>query len=93
MRRMLKTDPEVKAIVSSGYSTDTIMADFKRFGFAGVVAKPYRLDELGEVLYKVITGNRSRGDRDSYPDRRDIPVPPNESAGLEPPAYRGFRAP
>jgi hypothetical protein len=33
--------------------------------------------------------NRSRGQR-SLLDRRDIPVPPDESAGLENPAYRGF---
>jgi hypothetical protein len=37
--------------------------------------------------------NRSRRDRDWLPDRRDIPVPPNECAGLENPAYRGFGGP
>lgn len=47
-------DPRIKAIVSSGYANDPIMADYERFGFSGVITKPYRFDELNEVLYKVI---------------------------------------
>lgn len=49
--RML--DPKVKAIVSSGYSTDPVMADHKRYGFDGIVSKPYRLDELKAELARV----------------------------------------
>jgi PAS domain S-box-containing protein len=56
MARLLKIDPQVKAIVSSGYSNDPIMADFKKFGFAGVIAKPYKISDLGNVLNKVLTG-------------------------------------
>jgi CheY-like chemotaxis protein len=55
IRRLLQVDPHVKAIVSSGYSTDPVMADFSRYGFSGVVAKPYRLQELGEVVHRVLT--------------------------------------
>ena len=47
-------DPQIKAIVSSGYATDPIMADYERFGFAGVVSKPYKINELNEVLQQVI---------------------------------------
>ncbi|MCI0496165.1 ATP-binding protein [candidate division KSB1 bacterium] len=47
-------DPNVCALVSSGYSTDPIMADFKKYGFKGVVCKPYKLDELSEALLSVI---------------------------------------
>lgn len=50
-------DPRIKAIVSSGYATDPIMADYERFGFAGVVSKPYKIDELNEVLRRVIYSN------------------------------------
>lgn len=47
---------DVKAIVSSGYSNDPIMADFKKYGFSGVIAKPYKTKELSEVLHKAIMG-------------------------------------
>ena len=39
-------DPKVKAIVSSGYSMDEIMARHEMFGFIGVVTKPYHRDDL-----------------------------------------------
>ena len=54
MARLLEIDPQVKAIVSSGYSDDPIMADFQKYGFSGVIAKPYRISELGKILNKVI---------------------------------------
>jgi two-component system cell cycle sensor histidine kinase/response regulator CckA len=49
-------DPSAKAIVSSGYANDPIMADFKTYGFAGVVEKPYRLKELSEEVQRVMNG-------------------------------------
>ncbi|MGA7578084.1 MAG: PAS domain S-box protein [Desulfobaccales bacterium] len=55
MERLLKIDPQVKAIVSSGYFDDPIMADFQKYGFAGVIAKPYKVAELGKTLNKVLT--------------------------------------
>jgi CheY-like chemotaxis protein len=54
VRHLLALDPNLKAIVSSGYSTDPVMADFRNYGFSGVVAKPYRLRELSEVLRTVL---------------------------------------
>jgi PAS domain S-box-containing protein len=47
-------DPNVKAIVSSGYANDPVIADFERYGFHGVVSKPYKIDELNEVLQQVV---------------------------------------
>ena len=55
---LLKVDPKVKAIVSSGYSNDPVMAEFGEHGFSGVVAKPYRIEELGEALRRTIAGER-----------------------------------
>ena len=54
---LIKVDPNVKAIVSSGYSSDAL-ADYKKFGFYDVIAKPYRLQELGKVLSRVPPGKQ-----------------------------------
>ncbi len=48
--RLLQMDPEAKAIVSSGYSADSAMSDFRRYGFCNVLIKPYELSRLKKVL-------------------------------------------
>jgi two-component system cell cycle sensor histidine kinase/response regulator CckA len=54
MENLLQIDPQVKAIVSSGYSEEAIMAEFASYDFRGVIAKPYRIAELSKVLNKVL---------------------------------------
>jgi CheY-like chemotaxis protein len=54
IQHLLAQDPQVKAIVSSGYGGESIMADFKSHGFREVIAKPYRVEELGKVLHEVL---------------------------------------
>lgn len=50
MAVLRRIDPPVKAIISSGYANDPVMSDYKQYGFCGFVAKPYKFDELIEVL-------------------------------------------
>ena len=57
IKRLLDIDPQVRAIVSSGYSNDPVMADFQKHGFRGVVAKPYEVKELARVLREVISSD------------------------------------
>ena len=54
IEKLIKIDPDVKAIVSSGYSTDPIMANYEKHGFKAVVAKPFDLKELNEAIKKVL---------------------------------------
>ncbi|MDR4497309.1 MAG: ATP-binding protein [Candidatus Scalindua sp.] len=54
IRRLREIDPDVKGIVSSGYSEDPIMADYKKHGFIAVLPKPYRIQELSKILLKVL---------------------------------------
>ena len=54
IERLRELDPDVKALVSSGYSKDAVMGDCARHAFAGVVAKPYRLEELSEAVYRAL---------------------------------------
>lgn len=51
---LLKIDPAVKAVVSSGYSNDPIMASYVDFGFRAVLTKPYRIQEMSKVLRDLI---------------------------------------
>ncbi|MBI4698904.1 MAG: PAS domain S-box protein [Nitrospirae bacterium] len=60
IQELLRIDPEVKAIVSSGYSNDPIMADFKKYGFSGVITKPYEIEELSDLLNNVTKKTTSR---------------------------------
>ncbi|MCF2139106.1 MAG: response regulator [Candidatus Lokiarchaeota archaeon] len=43
-------DPKIRAIVASGYSNDPIMANPKKFGFLGVLRKPFTLNQLRTIL-------------------------------------------
>ncbi len=54
LARIRRIDPLVKAIVSSGYSNDPVMADYESYGFCGRVAKPYKVRELAEVVGSVL---------------------------------------
>lgn len=54
MNILRKIDPEIKAIVSSGYANDPVISDYQKYGFSGVVIKPYRFDDLLIELEKVI---------------------------------------
>lgn len=47
-------DSGVKAIVSSGYSINPVMAEYERYGFGGVVSKPYKIEEMYEVLAQLL---------------------------------------
>lgn len=51
--RLQAIDPDVKAIVSSGYSNDPIMANFRYYGFCGVAPKPYTEQQLAAILEQV----------------------------------------
>ncbi|MDH5185495.1 MAG: PAS domain S-box protein [candidate division WOR-3 bacterium] len=55
IKELLKIDPRVKAIVSSGYFNDPIMADFRKYGFSGVVAKPYKAEDIIKTLNQVLS--------------------------------------
>jgi PAS domain S-box-containing protein len=57
MREILKVDPAAKGIVSSGYSSDPVMANFRAHGFRGSVPKPYRITDIARTIREVLAGN------------------------------------
>lgn len=56
MDHLLLLDPKIKVIVSSGYANDPIMADFRKYGFKGVIPKPFSMEELSKTLDRVLKG-------------------------------------
>ncbi len=56
LKKLRDIDPNLKAIVSSGYSSDWVMSSFKDHGFQAVVSKPYNLETLAAALRQVIQG-------------------------------------
>lgn len=52
IKQLLAVDPDAKVIVSSGYSNDPVMANFRQYGFCDAVAKPYKNDELRQVIMR-----------------------------------------
>ena len=54
INKLIEIDPEVKAIVSSGYSDDPVLANFQEYGFKGMMPKPFESLSLSKVLHEVI---------------------------------------
>jgi PAS domain S-box-containing protein len=54
LARLREINPGLKAIASSGYSQEGVMARFTEFGFDGIVIKPYKLDELSDTICQVM---------------------------------------
>ena len=54
MAELRRIDPDVRAIVSSGYSNDPVMANYRQHGFRAVVSKPYAVGVLAEAIHRVL---------------------------------------
>ncbi len=52
--KLIELDPGVRAIVSSGYSDDPVMANFHEYGFQAALAKPFPLTKLSKTLQKLM---------------------------------------
>ena len=55
LQKLLAIDPLARVIVSSGYNTDPVMANYQSYGFRGILVKPYRLAELSEQVRQVLS--------------------------------------
>jgi PAS domain S-box-containing protein len=55
IEKLLAINPDLRAIVSSGYSNDPVMANYRDYGFAGCVPKPYGLEPLAHTLKQILS--------------------------------------
>jgi PAS domain S-box-containing protein len=79
--QLRQIDPGVRAIVSSGYSNDPVLADHRAYGFSGVVAKPYRADDFARVLRAVLRESRPPMAQVSHPAKPGLAQPDFPSGG------------
>lgn len=54
IKQLRKLDSEVRAVVSSGYSNSPVMANYRDYGFNGVISKPYQINDLKSVVTKLV---------------------------------------
>ncbi|MFA6331700.1 MAG: response regulator [Methanoregula sp.] len=54
IQKLREYDPAVKAIISSGYSSDPVVLDFKGYGFSGVLSKPYKINDVKMILDQLL---------------------------------------
>jgi two-component system cell cycle sensor histidine kinase/response regulator CckA len=52
--KLLEIDPDAKAVVSSGYSDDADLAEYRKHGFKAFLKKPYNVEELKSVLHSLL---------------------------------------
>lgn len=55
IKELLAIDPEVKAIVASGYSKDLAISKYRVYGFKGAAKKPFSIEELSKIVNEVIS--------------------------------------
>jgi PAS domain S-box-containing protein len=58
IRELLALDPKAKAIVSSGYSDNPVMANYREYGFCDVLGKPYSVADVSRTLSSVLSPAR-----------------------------------
>ena len=54
IQKLLAIDHNAKVIVSSGYSSDPIMANYEKYGFSGILKKPYCLAEFSQIMKQLL---------------------------------------
>ena len=56
VKQLRREFPEAKVLVSSGYSDEAVMADYRSYGFDAMLPKPYRYEDLAATLTKLLKG-------------------------------------
>jgi signal transduction histidine kinase/CheY-like chemotaxis protein len=54
IKKLLRINPQVKVIVSSGYSSSNALSNYTEHGFKGRIAKPFRMNTLEAEVSKVL---------------------------------------
>lgn len=63
-KELLKIDSRAKIIVTSGYSNDPVLANYKEYGFIDILKKPFTVNDLIDILSKLKTDQGNNGKQD-----------------------------
>lgn len=55
VRKLREIDPDVKAVVATGYSCHPVLTNYRQYGFCGAIAKPFSMDKLYKTVEEVLT--------------------------------------
>jgi len=53
IQKLIEIDPDVKGIVSTGYTFDNVIWNYQEYGFCGALTKPFDPEELKNLVYKL----------------------------------------
>ena len=73
IKKLLELDPQLKAVVCSGYSDDPVMSNCREYGFKDMMPKPFDFKTLGKVLNDVLKGPLPKVRPGGIPDIR-LPI-------------------
>jgi PAS domain S-box-containing protein len=62
---LLKVDPHARAVLSTGYANDSMLASLQELGFADVILKPYTAQDVGKVVRRVKRAQKENADKDA----------------------------
>ena len=62
VKKLRAFDPDARVIVFSGYSNDPILAKYQEYGFNGVIAKPFCINEFHQVVGDIFNERNGGGD-------------------------------
>lgn len=54
MAQLLNIDPKVKAVISTGYSADPILENYRLYGFQGALPKPYAIKDMAALIRRLV---------------------------------------
>jgi len=53
-QKILESDSEALVYISTGFSSDPIITDYRRYGITGAIAKPYTAEELRALVSRAL---------------------------------------
>ena len=86
IEQLRRIDPNVRAVVSSGYSNDPVLANHRAYGFRGMVAKPFKIEDFAQVLRSVLHASQPPFSGVSQPPFSGASRPPLPDAPSPPAA-------
>lgn len=54
LKLIRKKEKRIPVLLSSGFSNNSYLTDYKKFGFSGAIRKPYEINEIKSVLKSVL---------------------------------------